>query len=83
MIKVLTCKPLDAFKLALTFSNGDSGVFDAAAYLSVKHGSLLEPLKKAEYFQSCFIDAGALCWPNGLELSAQRMLELTTVFEPH
>ena len=83
MIKVLTCKSVDAFKLALTFSNGDRGVFDGAAYLAEKHGSLLEPLKKAEYFQRCFIDAGALCWPNGLELSAQRMLELTTVFEPH
>ena len=83
MIKVLTCKPLEAFKLSLTFSNGESGVFDAVAYLSEKQGPLLEPLKKAEYFQSCFIDAGALCWPNGLELSAQRVLELTTVFEPH
>lgn len=83
MIKVLTCKPIETFKLALTFSNGENGVFDATAYLTEKHGSLLEPLKKAEYFQRCFIDAGALCWPNGLELSAQRVLELTTVFEPH
>ena len=83
MIKVLTCNPIDAFKLALTFSNGENGVFEAAAYLAEKQGSLLEPLKKAEYFQRCFIDAGALCWPNGLELSAQRVLELTTVFEPH
>ena len=83
MIKVLTCKTAEPFKLALTFSNGERGVFNATAYLLEKHGPLLEPLKKAEYFQSCFIDAGALCWPNGLELSAQRVLELTTVFEPH
>ena len=83
MIKVLTCKPIDAFKLVLTFSNGDSGVFDAASYLAEKQGSLLKPLQESEYFQRCFIDAGALCWPNGLELSAQRVLELTTVLEPH
>ena len=83
MIKVLTCKPLVAFKLALTFSSGETGVFDATAYLSEKQGPLLEPLKSAAYFQNCFIDAGALCWPNGLELSAQRVLELTTVFEVH
>ena len=83
MIKVLTCKPVDDFKLALTFSNGESGVFDAAIYLSEKQGSLLEPLRSISYFQSCFIDAGALCWPNGLELSAQRVLELTTLFETH
>lgn len=83
MIKVLTCQVVDAFKLALTFSNGESGVFDATPYLAEKQGRLLEPLRTAAYFQSCFIDAGALCWPNGLELSAQRVLELTTVFEPH
>ena len=83
MIKVLTCIPLESFKLSLTFSNGESGVFDATTYLSEKQGPLLEPLKNAEYFESCFIDAGALCWPNGLELSAQRVQELTTVFEPN
>jgi hypothetical protein len=83
VIKVLTCKPVADFKLALTFSNGERGVLDASIYLSEKQGSLLEPLKTISYFQSCFIDAGALCWPNGLELSAQRVLELTTVFEPH
>ena len=83
MIKVLTCKLIDAFKLALTFSNGERGVFDAATYLSEKQGTLLVPLRTVAYFQSCFVDAGALCWPNGLELSAPRVLELTTVFEPH
>ena len=83
MIKVLTCKPVKALKLALTFSNGDSGVFDASSYLAEKHGSLLEPLHKSEYFQRCFIDAAALCWPNGWDLSAQRILEPTTVLEPH
>ena len=83
MIKVLTCTHVEHFKLALTFSNGESGVFDATSYLSEKQGSLLEPLRTDSYFQRCFIDAGALCWPNGLELSAQRVLELTTVFETH
>ena len=83
MIKVLTCKPVKALKLASTFSNGDSGVFDASSYLAEKHGSLLEPVHKSEYFQRCFINAGALCWPNGLDLSVQRVLEPTTVLEPH
>ena len=83
MIKVLTCKPVKALKLASTFSNGDSGVFDASSYLAEKHGSLLEPVHKSEYFQRCFIDAGALCWPNGWDLSAQRVSEPTTVLEPH
>jgi hypothetical protein len=83
MIKVLTCKPTAAFTVDLKFSNGEVGVFDAKSYLATKHGSLLEPLKDATYFQRCFIDAGALCWPNGLELSGQRVFELSKLLETH
>ena len=83
MIKVLTCKPIADFSLLLKFSNGESGVFDAKAYLAEKRGILLEPLKEAAYFQRCFVDAGALCWPNGLELSGQRVLELSTALQTH
>ena len=83
MIKVLTCKPTADFTLSLKFSNGESGVFNAKAYLAEKRGILLEPLKESAYFQRCFVDAGALCWPNGLELSGQRVFELTTLLQAH
>ena len=83
MIKVLTCKPTADFSLSLKFSNGESGVFDATAYLAEKRGVLLEPLKDAAYFQRCCVDAGALCWPNGLELSGQRVFELSTLLQTH
>ena len=36
---------------------------------------LLEPLRDSVYFARFFIDAGALCWPNGLELSPDRLHE--------
>ena len=83
VIKVLTCKSTADFSLSLKFSNGDSGVFDYKAYLAEKQGVLLEPLKDAAYFQRCFVDAGALCWPNGLELSGQRVFELSTLLQTH
>lgn len=83
MIKVLTCKAIAAFTLELKFSNGESGVFDAKSYLEEKRGSLLEPLREASFFQRCFVDAGALCWPNGLELSGQRVFELCKLLEAH
>ena len=83
MIKALTCKPTADFSLSLKFSNGEIGVFDAKAYLAERRGVLLEPLKDAVYFQRCFVDAGALCWPNGLELSGQRVFELSTVLQTH
>ena len=83
MIKVLTCQSIAAFTLELKFSNGESGVFDAKNYLAEKRGSLLEALRDASFFQRCFIDAGALCWPNGLELSGQRVFELSKLLETH
>ena len=83
MIKVLTCKPIADFTLSLKFSNGESCFFDGKAYLAEKRGLLLEPLKDAAYFQRCFVDAGALCWPNGLALSGQRVFELSTALQTH
>jgi Protein of unknown function (DUF2442) len=83
VIKILTTKSIAPFTLELSFSNGETGVFDATSYLAEKSGSLLTPLKTADYFERCFVDAGALCWPNGLELSGQRVFELSKVLETH
>ncbi len=76
MIKILKCEPVSDFNLDITFSSGESGHFDGAAYLAGRSGSLLKPLRDKSYFSKAFIDAGALCWPNGLELSASRVLGL-------
>lgn len=77
MIKVLTLDHAGDFELVLTFSNGARGRFDGGAYLSTRQGPLLEPLRQADYFRRCFVEAGAVCWPNGLELSGTRVFELS------
>ncbi|MDO8813330.1 MAG: DUF2442 domain-containing protein [Gallionella sp.] len=74
MIKVIEARYLGDFQVALNFSDGREGVFDGRALLE-RSGSLLEPLRSEGYFQRLFIDAGALCWPNGLELSPARLYE--------
>lgn len=74
MIKVINARYLGDFKVALNFSDGMEGVFDGRVLLE-RSGSLLEPLRSESYFQRLFIDAGALCWPNGLELSPARLYE--------
>lgn len=76
MIKLLDVKPLKAHALELHFSDHTHGVFDGAKYLATRHGPLLEALRDPAYFERCFVEAGALCWPNGLELSAVRLHEL-------
>ena len=76
MIKLLDFKTIASHKLELRFSDHTHGVFDGANYLSSRQGPLLEILREPAYFARCFVDAGALCWPNGLELSAARLHEL-------
>ena len=76
MIKLLDVKPLKAHLLELSFSDHSQGVFDGAAYLATRRGPLLDALRDPAYFGRCFVDAGALCWPNGLELSGARLHEL-------
>ena len=76
MIKVLNANLTGAFKLDLDFSDHTHGVFDANAYLANRSGPLLDKLREAAYFKRFFIDAGALCWPNGLEISPARLREL-------
>jgi len=74
MIKLIEARYDRDFQVVLTFSDGKQGVFDARTLLQRK-GPLLEPLRDQDYFRRLFIDAGALCWPNGLELSPARLDE--------
>ena len=62
------------FQVALRFSDGKEGIFDGRELLK-RSGPLLDPLRDENYFKSVFIDAGALSWPNGLELSPTRLHE--------
>lgn len=68
MIKIVQARLLDPAKITLRFSDGSEGVFDAGPLLQGS-GSLLAPLRSPEYFARFFLELGALCWPNGLELS--------------
>lgn len=76
MIKILEVDYLGDGCLELTFSDGARGVFNVWSYCSTRHGPLLEPLQSESYIKRCFIDIGALGWPNGLELSPIRLYEL-------
>ena len=74
MIKLIETRYQSAFQVDLSFSGGKEGVFDGTTLLQ-RSGPLLEPLRDECYFKRAFIDAGALCWPNGLELSPASLYE--------
>lgn len=81
MIKVIAARYTGDFRVSLEFSDGAAGEFDGRLLLQ-RSGPLLEPLRDETYFGRCFVDAGALCWPNGLELSPARLREDVRLLEP-
>lgn len=72
MIKLIEAHYQGDFQVALKFSDGKEGIFDGHGLL-LRCGPLLAPLHDEAYFRRMFIDAGALSWPNGLELSPARL----------
>lgn len=76
MIKVLNVRHTAPWTLELEFSNRTHGRWDGQAYLATQQGPLLGALRDPAYFARVFIEAGALCWPNGLALSPARLYEL-------
>ena len=61
-------------KLHLSYSDNKEEIFDGTSLLQ-RHGTLIEALRDENFFKLLFIDMGALCWPNGLELSPARLYE--------
>lgn len=74
MIKLTEARYQGEFQVSLRFSDGKEGIFDGRELLK-RRGPLLEPLRDEAFFKRLFIDAGALSWPNGLELSPTRLHE--------
>lgn len=69
MIKLIGLEPAGEAALELRFSDGSHGAWSAAGLIA-RDTVLTRPLAEPDYFRRAFIDAGALAWPNGLELSA-------------
>lgn len=74
MIKLTAIRPQGDARLELVFSDGSHGVWSAADLIS-RNTVLTQPLADADYFTRAFIEAGALAWPNGLELAPWSLQE--------
>jgi hypothetical protein len=72
MINIVKIEPQEDYFLKLFFSDNSYATLDFS-YLLESKTILTNPLHDKQYFQSCFIDFGALCWKSGLELSAESL----------
>jgi Protein of unknown function (DUF2442) len=69
IIKVTAVAPQTKHQLAVTFSDGLSGVLDFANMIA-EGGLMVEPLQDEAFFRRVFIEFGVLAWPNGFDIDA-------------
>ncbi len=77
MISLLSASYLGEGCFAVNFSDGSAGKLDMTKYLATRSGPLLLPLADECYLRRGFVEAGALAWPNGLEISPERLFEFS------
>ena len=85
MIKLVHLRAAGPDTLELGFSDGSHAIWSAADLIA-RDTVMTRPLTDPTYFARAFIEAGALAWPNGLELSAtslnRRLDERGTLIRP-
>ncbi|MGL4635824.1 MAG: DUF2442 domain-containing protein [Beijerinckiaceae bacterium] len=69
LVKVTAVQTVQAYKLAIHFSDGTTGIHDFEDIVA-EGGSMLDPLKDVAFFQRVFIEFGVLAWPNGFDIDA-------------
>jgi len=72
MIKLTAIEPKGDARLLLRFSDRAWGIHDFTRYLDA-NTEMTAPLRDPRFFARHFIEAGALAWPNGFDLSAESL----------
>ncbi len=72
MIKIVHLAVTGPSTVSLAFSDGSAATWSAADLIA-RDTVMTRPLANPSYFARAFIEAGALAWPNGFELSADSL----------
>ncbi len=72
MIKLIAVEQKNNYTLLLRFSDHAWGVFDFMPFVAA-NTEMTAPLADPAFFERCFIELGALVWPNGFDLSAESL----------
>ena len=62
--RVLDVKPMDDYKLLLTFTNGERRLFDAKPLLKMP---VFKRLENESVFRLVTVDYGTVIWPHGID----------------
>ena len=69
VLRVTDVKPLDGYRLQVSFNDGVVREVDFAEDLAHAEGTLAEPLRDPAYFRQVRVDEDSrtIVWPNGLD----------------
>jgi Protein of unknown function (DUF2442) len=78
MLDIVGVKPLDGYRLELTFENAQRRVADIAQLVSFT--GVFEPLRDPHYFRRVTVnpDVGTIVWPNGADLCPDVLHQIST-----
>jgi Protein of unknown function (DUF2442) len=67
--RVVAVRPVDRYRLELSFEDGVIGIIDLDGWL-IGSGGVMEALADREFFQRVSVneEAGTIQWPNGVDL---------------
>ncbi|NOT01591.1 MAG: DUF2442 domain-containing protein [Phycisphaerales bacterium] len=65
----------DDYKLRITFTNGEVGVYDCSDLLNF---GVFHELRDIIYFQRVRVEGGTVAWPNGQDICPDTLYEVST-----
>lgn len=78
MVRIRQAIPIEKYRLKVTFSSGEEGIFDMKGWL---RGPIYSTLKNEDLFNHVAIDeiSGTVCWPNGIDICPDMVYEQTKI----
>lgn len=67
-IKKILGTDLEGFHVSLLFTDGYRGTVNLSDIFQKPTAEIVEEILRGNLFSRCFVESGALAWPNGLEL---------------
>jgi len=63
--RIKKVQPLPSFRLQLTFTNGEQGIYDCSPLLDF---GVFQELKNNNYFEQVQVIDGTVAWPDGQDI---------------
>lgn len=68
----------DGYRLLITFSTGETKLFDARPYLEK---GVFTQLKNVELFNQAYVAYDTVCWPGNLDIAPETLYDRSIVLE--